>query len=716
MIIIAVLVLLGSIGMSFFLLFSSYQNIQLFREAANNFKRGDSKSCDSAERQLLQLINNDDDNEQAFIMLGEIARARKVYSEEMYYTYQAHKLNPLSSENKMKYINSLLMNREFKRLESFLNQQNSLSAELQPFLLYAAIKNETLSKYLRNFSEKYDSNIYRLAEIIKSKADSKDKIKSLLELDKKVVGDSDFMRQELAINLAENYLNNGDVDNAEKFLLEAYKINECVFAAPLAKFYANYRSFGSAIAIYEKYLSVYHDIEVALQCAELYCLTQNQAKIVELSKEYQNDSGEAAILSCYYFDVLTGFANNDLKSIKSYVTPLQDVIDTPLATFIYLCVEVEEKNLSGILRHYNAMVKQPPYLNFQEQADRLVADVLKSFIASKKADSELFYQLAENLCNRYNDVVIGKYLILSQRGKGKFNSGLLAQLLKNYPEDSGVIKIAIEYYLDRDLATADKLIDSYLKLFPKEKHDICRYEIISAMRKHDYERVSLLFKENFSRDILPEYWSFAVNLKRVDDLKKIAEDSTYKDFADAALLLIEGKKEAALDILAATDETEELNLRFFAAKTLGENNRIHEALKQYQKFPEKSVFRIAVLLNSSELYAVEGELNESLRLAHLAYSLAPDMEETQLCYGDKLLKNGKLAEIADVVRISKNSSYRKELIKLYIRSMEYRIQKSDLEKNPEKISGMCEQILRLDADNALALQFKQKILEARKRQ
>ena len=145
LIIIAVLVLLGSIGMSFFLLFSSYQNIQLFREAANNFKRGDSKSFDSAERQLLQLINNDDDNEQAFIMLGEIARARKVYSEEMYYTYQAHKLNPLSSENKMKYINSLLMNREFKRLESFLNQQNSLSAELQPFLLYAAIKNETLS-------------------------------------------------------------------------------------------------------------------------------------------------------------------------------------------------------------------------------------------------------------------------------------------------------------------------------------------------------------------------------------------------------------------------------------------------------------------------------------------------------------------------------------------------------------------------------------------
>ncbi len=85
----------------------------------------------SSVHQLLQLIRNDDDNETAYLMLASIAGQRKVYPEQVYYSYMAHKLNPLSAENKAKYINSLLFAREFERLENFLSYQSNLFDDLK---------------------------------------------------------------------------------------------------------------------------------------------------------------------------------------------------------------------------------------------------------------------------------------------------------------------------------------------------------------------------------------------------------------------------------------------------------------------------------------------------------------------------------------------------------------------------------------------------------
>ena len=119
---VAVLILLGCIGVTAYLLFSNYQNIRLFKLAQSNFERGDPESLDAAEAQLLELIRNDDDNEEAYVMLGEIAARRQVYPEQVYYCYMACRLNPLSAENKDKYIRSLLFARYFERLENFLAQ------------------------------------------------------------------------------------------------------------------------------------------------------------------------------------------------------------------------------------------------------------------------------------------------------------------------------------------------------------------------------------------------------------------------------------------------------------------------------------------------------------------------------------------------------------------------------------------------------------------
>ena len=62
LIISSVLILIGCIGATAYLLFSNYQNVRLFKQAQNNFLRGDEASLSLAETQLLQLIRHDSDN------------------------------------------------------------------------------------------------------------------------------------------------------------------------------------------------------------------------------------------------------------------------------------------------------------------------------------------------------------------------------------------------------------------------------------------------------------------------------------------------------------------------------------------------------------------------------------------------------------------------------------------------------------------------------
>ena len=75
----SLLILACCVGLTLWLLFSNYQNVRLFKQAQSNYLRGDKASLDAAEAQLLQLIRNDADNEEAYIMLGSIAGKRKIY-------------------------------------------------------------------------------------------------------------------------------------------------------------------------------------------------------------------------------------------------------------------------------------------------------------------------------------------------------------------------------------------------------------------------------------------------------------------------------------------------------------------------------------------------------------------------------------------------------------------------------------------------------------
>ena len=694
--------------MTAFLLFSNVRNVRLFQQAQSNFQRGDDASLDLAETQLLQLIAKDSNNESAFSMLGEIAGKRKFYPEQVYYCAMAYRLNPLSSENKEKYIDSLCSARYFDRLEVLLSQDSSLSDKHRQLLLYAAGRNGNINKYKQQLSRRdADNRIGELALLlfVHNHLTVEQKL-SALERFKDPDG---FLKQEILAAQTELYLDIQDIDRAEKSLVEAYEQNNYAFAPVLGRFYAQYRNFGKALDVFEKHLAIYHDQSVAVQTAEIYCLLNKTDKIAKLRTDYQSDSGNRAMLCNYYFDALIALAKKDMTGLKELTAPLRENINTPLSAFMFLCADIQSGNIQEIKTSYDTLLAHRNYLNLQEQSDNMLSEFLKKAFFEKNIPPEKLLPLATILYNRKPDVFTAKFILLAQKKNNSENIILLKDALTRFGNDPGVIKIAIEYYLQHNPAEAERLVAHYKQKFAQKSGDMVRYELFLNMQKKDYEKVSLLFRSNFKPELLPDYWRFAGSTMREKDLIFLSKDKLYEPFCLALLHLKKNEVNKACNLLEKADAKNNYALLFFAAKTLAENGRNQSALKKYALFPEKSPYTIAVLLNMAELYAEDGNIDQALILSARAYNLAPSIPETQLCYADKLHKKGDWKTIPDIVKLSSSNPYRRKLEPLWISGMEQRIKDCNINTQREKIRELCRQLLVIAPDNNIALEYLKKL-------
>ena len=710
LIILSLLILLVCVGVTVYLLFSNYQNVRLFKEAQRNFQRGDEASLSLAEEQLLQVVRNDSDNEAAFVMLGEIARKRKIYPEQVYYCYMAYRLNPLSDDNRERYINSLCFARYFDRLETFLAQEDSLNSKYQPILLYAAGRNGNINSYKQQMQKWGDDNrLGTLSSLLFNQTQLSPEEK-LAAIDKLQIDDNIFLQQEVSVARTELYFSMQNIDTAEKFLLQAYNENEYAFAPALGRFYANYRSLGKALKIFEKHLSIYHDHTVAIQCAEVYCLLNQKDKIADLRKDYQSDSGHRAMLCDYYLRAMLALLEKDTASLKELTAPLRKNINTPFAAFLFFCTDIQHGDLQTVQDSYNALLAHRDFAALQEQADDILLNFLKrSFTGTSNKNRQKLLSLASQLYERKKDVSLVKRILLAQKSTNSINPVLLDDAVKRFGNDQGILKLAIEYALSSDIAEAEKRIARYKQQFVSQGNDTLRYEINLNIKKRDFDQVSKLFQKNFSQEILPEYWAFASTMKRESDLLFLSKDKLYEPYCKALLLLNSGKNEQAVAILKNADANNNPALLFFAAKVLAENGHNQAALKKYEQIPDTSPLKLTVLLNTAEIYAELGDLDRALSLSNRAYSLAPQMPETQLCYADKLHKKGKSSMIPEVIKLSPHTPLQRKMESLWIIGMQQCITECDINTQQEKIRDLCRKLLVISPDNSIALEYLRKL-------
>ena len=212
---------------------------------------------------------------------------------------------------------------------------------------------------------------------------------------------------------------------------------------------------------------------------------------------------------------------------------------------------------------------------------------------------------------------------------------------------------------------------------------------------------------------MPEYWRFASSTMREADLVFLSKNKFYEPYCKAVLLLKSQKKQQAALILKNADANKDHSLLFFAAKVLAENGYHQEALKKYEQIPDSSPLKLTVFVNMAEIYAALGELDQSLIFANRAYSLAPEMPETQLCYADKLHKKGQLSSIPKVIKLSTRTSQRRKLESLWIAGMEQCIKECCVKTHQEKILGLCDQLLRIEPNNKIADEYR-KVIKPRR--
>jgi hypothetical protein len=687
-----------------FLLFFNYQNVRLFKQAESNFLQGDDNSLLLAETQLLEVVQKDSDNESAFIMLGEIARKRKIYPEQVYYCYMACRLNPLSRENKERYINSLCFARYFDRLESFLSQEAPLNDQHRMLLLYAAGRNGNFNKYKEQMPKvKNSGNTKSLISLLFEQKQLPPG-KKLAAAGKLNFDKDPFWQQELFVAQTDLFLELGNINAAEKCMLEAYKLNEYAFAPALGRFYAGYRNFGKALEVFEKHLSVYHDQSVAMQCAEIYCLLNQVEKIEALQKEYQADPGSRAMVCDYYLECLIAFARKDFTALKDLTEPLRKSVSSPLASFIFFCVDIQQGELREVQASYNMLLKHKEHQSLQEQADKILLDYLKNAFAKGK-ELEKTAALAAKLYERRKDAFIAKLILLAQKRAGSVDVLMLKDAVRRFGNDRGVMKLAIEYYLSSEILEAEKLIAVYKQKFSSRANETLGYEIVLNMRKRDLDKVSELFRKNLSAEILPQYWNFVRSTKRKSDLLFLSSDKLYGPYARALLLMSSGKNKQAAAILENVEAKNDPELLFFAAKILAENGYHKAALEKYRQIPDSSSLKLTVLLNMAEIYAELGDIDESLKFAKRAYIQAPQMPETQLYYGDKLYKKGEISLISDIIKLSSRTPQRRQMESLWIIGMQQRIKECSMNTQKEKIRELCRQVLVIAPDNHIALEY-----------
>ena len=255
-----------------------------------------------------------------------------------------------------------------------------------------------------------------------------------------------------------------------------------------------------------------------------------------------------------------------------------------------------------------------------------------------------------------------------------------------------------------------------MRKFPENHADMLQYRIILGAKQKKFDEVSKLFQEYYSPQIAGEYWNYAISGNRIEDLRFLARNPQYQPYCQSAILLAEGKKVEALNILANADAGGNEDLLFYAAKTLAENDRHNEALKLYKLFPEKSSYRLDVLLNSAELYSALGNYDEAVKFAQMAYQIAPTLSVVQYCLADKLYKNGQVSEIADIAKFDKSSPFSDKMREFLIVSLEFNLKNCNLKSDKDKIINKIERLLRLDPENKIALEYRNKIKNLRRQE
>ncbi|MGI5925267.1 MAG: tetratricopeptide repeat protein [Lentisphaeria bacterium] len=726
--VLVLLIAAGSSTVFVYYLVRAHRRTMRFQEALTQLEAG---NVLFAKRLLNICINEDPNNELAFVKMAELLTKEGRWNNAAQLWRRAAVLNPLKAEYRQAEIDALLRGRLYNNLLSTLEQEakdTKLSPQQNTYLAYANYKLDRVliaEEIFLSISDRETllSPMARLLEVVLNIKKNSDavRLRQLVEL---AESEDPVVAFEALEHLARQFTLDKQPEQAENALTRARDLNPECGTPILGQFYFFNNNFDAAIPIFQEILDNGTNPTIALMLGEALATQNRLNEIRKLSEKYR--VGNKTILQLgTYLDALYAFGRQDFATLSDNIKRIKGVYKTPVALLMSLHAAVYERDVNGIREVVDSIRVTEGADALLEQAQNIVMPLIKASFDGQN------FVAAANLADLFQNPNKPDLFLTQVSLTGNFDQGLLRRrdieaALQAFPDDPVVLHIAAELAMqNRQFGEALTHIERNLR--NGNATDSIRLQYILALHNNGQTDRAIsqyqeLLKDNHDdRAMVYNYFAFCVSNNRKNELQALLADTRQRPeaeqrylapYIEAELALLNNDiagmvailKKAISEQELGTDKREDVELIYRVAYLLALVDEILPAIELYERIADVYPMPIMVQLNLAELYAGAGEYEKALELAQAAWQSNGSLQATQECLGLRLVETRHYARAVQLLGLpvdSKKATPR--ALDAWRIAMEALIKDAFVAKKYLDCLNLGRQLLRHFSDNQVAL-------------
>ncbi len=720
------LILLGVGASVVYFIVESREKVATMQSALDAYEK---KDYVKAIRLFREVLSKDSDNEMAVSKLAEIYCIQEDWHMSSYYWQQACHLNNLNSEYEHNFINMSLRGRFFSRIVILYTDSRHTKLNLDEKLVLAYC--QLMARDPRNGIELWkkivseNPNVVEkpYGKLIKTTHFAADQTfeQVFKSLDELIASKDANISQEALIALSNLNRRLRQYEDEEKNLKKVTELNFFIGAPMLGEFYSNQFKYMEAIDVFEKYLKKYSSNRIAMVLGELLLFTTQHEKLEKLAGSWKKKPGKNNISTAYYLSSVNALAKHDFNAMTAAYQPVHGYVNTVLSAFIAILVDTHTNDTYRLEDDLRWFQKFPPFFDFRTRVHTLVLLYLEDRIKAGTSAKDLL-RLAEFLLNaKFTNDPNAVPMLISLIGRLQSNSlteNNLKTTLQKLPNDPTCLEVAIVFHYSRgDYAEAKKYLDQLEKMENvKLSQGIQKLAINVLIAQGSIDeaakRLFALLEEDKSADSFTRCFLFCFENGRKEDLRLLAEKAGddkdlehVKLFCNAAIQLLDGTKDKALDMIESIDTTDD-RLLFFAGSELNSNGRQSQAIEKLTKINHDYSGYINVLGTLAAIYVNMGDAAKAKAAVEQALTLAPGSAALKrllaMCF--RLEGNWQKA-LDNSAPASWEKNGDEDLRKIWIWAMEKNIVSEFDARRYLVAKHFCSELIKYDKDNKIATEY-----------
>ena len=662
-----------------------HQSVADYLENAKTAMReGDLKT---AEKNFLEVIARDSANETAYKALAELSEKNNRPTWAARYWEIAESLNPLSKEIYEKYINSLIKaGRYYTITERLKNKEIKNLSNLELYALAKAnyFKNDVtetkkLLAALLKRTPKDPKAILLKARflLVSGEPEKAQKIfSSLLDCPDKT------LRTNALIGLGHTDMILKDVKKAGNYYKEAVKTSPD--SMEVLMILADYNLDAGNLKLAEQQYKQLHknlpeNIIVTITLAEIYTKNKNSTAISKLLENIKA-SNQTAIAGKYYLRALLAYIANKPEKLKQNLHLCKTFSDRPLYAYLQFQEILDSNNVLNISAHITKLLKMNDSKAARaDLADQIRRAALKNFKNGKFETAAAFAAIMEKLLPKEAAWAHLAMVCAFEQQKWRKAISIADKFNQLAPDTLDYLSIkgrALLYLNDAEEALP--LLNKLTVLTPKKPEawlwTAQAHQLLGNQKKLEACLDKMMPLANYSHAVIDPAVSFFLSRGNIKAVNKIADylllskDKTFEAMAwSMKAQAAENSQDAVKYLLKSYDLAKDTDTLLFISDIYLQEKKYNDAIKYVNKVlklspdSSKALYRQAVILqtlkdydkavgvyrkllkqypkwslvlvNLSDIMAVEGKKEYALDLARKAQSEAGSWPRAKLCLG-----------------------------------------------------------------------------------